>query len=182
MPAAGKNIVIMVRTKLSKLFAPLGAVAMLSLLLAPTPAAADVAPMGTACSSAVLVLRSLHIEAVPSKKVVRRGEKFTVDVTVTRPAHEDPIGEGIEFDPPTSAPAENVTVGLSIWVGDRTYFWQVGLTDAEGKDTLTLKVPKNAEYGPALASASARHWIKNDCPDILEDGYTNYVDFVKIVP
>src|SRR5688500_4640951 len=108
---------------------------MLSLLLAPAPAAADVAPMATACSSPVLVLRSLLLEAVPSKNVVRRGAKFTVDVTVTRLAHEDPIGEGIEFDPLTSAPVENVTVGLSIWVGDRTYFWQVGLTDAEGKDT-----------------------------------------------
>ena len=172
----------MVRTKLSKLIAPLGAVAVLSLLLAPAPAAADVVASDGACSSSVLVLRSLHIEAVPSKKVVHPGEKFTVDVTVTRPAHEDPVGEGIEFTPPTSAPAEDVTVGMSIWVGDRTYFWQVGLTDAEGKDTLTVKVPKNSEYGSALASASARHWIKNDCPDILEDGYTNYLNFVKIVP
>lgn len=172
----------MVRNKLSKLLAPLAAIAILGTLLAPGPVAAAVTASGTGCGGGVLVLRSLHVEATPSKKVVRRGEKFTVDVTVTRPAHEDPLGEGIEFDPPTSAPAEDVTVGLSIWVGDRTYFWQVGLTDAEGKDTLTLRVPKNAEYGPALASASARHWIKNDCPDILEDGYTNYLNFVKIVP
>ena len=101
-------------------------------------------------------------------------------MVVTRPAHEDPVGQGIEFTPPTSVPAEGVTVGASIWVGDRTYFWQIGLTDENGEDTLTLKVPKNAETGEALASFSARYWIKNDCPDILEDGYRNYVPFVTV--
>ena len=154
-----------------------------SLLAAPASATTS-APRetGAACSAAVLVLRSLHVTATPSKKVVKPGDKFTVDVTVTRPAHEDPVGEGMTFDPPASLPAEDVTVGLSIWVGERTYFWQVGLTDAEGTDTLQLKVPANAEPGKALAAASARHWIKNDCPDILEDGYTTYPKFVKIVP
>ncbi len=173
----------MVRTKLSKLLAPLAAIAVFGSLMAPSTAAAGaVGGSDSACGGAVLVLRSLHVEAHPSKKVVRRGEKFTVHVKVTRPAHEDPAGEGIQFTPPTSAPAENVTVGLSIWVGKRTYFWQVGMTDANGEDTLTVKVPKKAELGSALASASGRHWIKNDCPDILEDGYTNYLDFVKVVP
>jgi hypothetical protein len=128
----------------------------------------------------VLVLRSLHVTAVPSKTTLKPGEKFTVDVTVTRPAKEDPLGNGVAFEPPATLPAEDVTVGLSIWVGERTYFWQIGLTDAEGKDTLRLKVPANAEAGQALASASARHWIKNDCPDILEDGYTNYLNFVTV--
>jgi len=171
----------MVRTKLSKLFAPLAAIAVFGSLMAPTAAGAGVVG-DSACGSGVIVLRSLHVEAHPSKKVVRRGEKFTVHVKVTRPAHEDPVGEGIEITPPTSAPAEGVTVGLSVWVGDRTYFWQVGMTDANGEATLRLRVPKKAEAGPALASASGRHWIKNDCPDILEDGYTNYLNFVKIVP
>jgi len=171
----------MIRTKLSKLLAPFAAIALFGSLMAPTAAGADVVGGGdSACASAVLVLRSLHVEAHPSKMVVRPGQKFTVHVKVTRPAHEDPAGEGIEFTPPTSAPAEDVTVGLSIWVGDRTYFWQVGMTDANGEDTLTLKVPRNAEAGPALASASGRRWIKNDCPDILEDGYTNYMHFVTV--
>jgi len=173
----------MVMTRLSKLVAPLAAIAVFGSLVAPTAAAADVVGGGeTGCSSAVLVLRTLHVEAHPSKKVVRRGEKFKVHVKVTRPAHEDPAGEGMEVSPPTSAAAEGVTIGLSIWVGDRTYFWQVGMSDQNGEDVLTLKVPKNAELGPALASASGRHWIKNDCPDILEDGYTNYMNFVKVVP
>jgi len=179
----GKNHLDMVRTKLSKLFAPLAAIAVFGSVMAPTAAGAGaVGGSDTGCGAAVLVLRSLHVEAHPSKQLVRRGEKFKVHVKVTRPAHEDPAGEGIEFTPPTSTPAEGVTIGLSIWVGERTYFWQVGMSDQNGEDVLTVKVPRNAELGSALASASARHWIKNDCPDILEDGYTNYIDFVKVIP
>jgi hypothetical protein len=171
----------MARIKLKKLFAPLVALALVgSLQAAPASAGTSGESNQAACSAAVLVLRTLHVVATPSKTKLKPGDKFTVDVTVTRPAHEDPVGQGIEFDPPQSLPAEGVTVGLSVWVGDRTYFWQVGLTDAEGKSSLRLKVPGNAEAGKALASASARHWIKNDCPDILEDGYTNYLDFVTV--
>ena len=155
--------------------------ALVATLLSPAVAAPE-RRSAAACSAAVLVLRTLHIEAVPSKKKVQPGESFTVDVTVTRPAHEDPIGQGIEFEPPASVPAENVTVGLSVYVGERTYFWQIGLTDAEGKDTLKLKVPASSEHGTALAVASARYWVKNDCPDILEDGYSYYPDFVKVGP
>jgi len=176
-----KNLLFMTRLQSMKLFAPMAALALVGSLLA-SPASADVAGASrTACSSGVLVLRSLHVVAEPSKKIVKPGEKFTVDVTVTRPAHEDPVGQGIEFEPPAAVPAEDVTVGLSVWVGERTYFWQVGLTDADGKDTLKLKVPRNAEAGEALASASGRHWIKSDCPDILEDGYTNYLNFVTVI-
>ena len=171
----------MVRTKLSKLIALLGAFALIGTLLA-APVGATTTSGNAACGGSVLVLRTLHIEAHPSKKVVRPGDKFTVHVKVTRPAHEDPLGNGVEFEPPASFPAENVVVGLSVWVGKRTYFWQVGQTDANGEDVLTLKVPRNAESGKAIASASARNWIKNDCPDILEDGYTNYLDFITIKP
>ena len=150
--------------------------------LLSAPAAAAPRASG-ACSSAVLVMETLHVEAVPSKQIVRPGEVFTVDVTVTRPAHRDPMDLGIEWGrPPASTPAEDVTVGLSLWVGDRTYFWQVGLTDAEGKETLRLKVPRNSEYGEVPAAASGRHWIKADCPDILEEGYSYYANFVRVVP
>ena len=171
----------MVRTKLSKLIAPLGAVALLATLLS-APASAGATATNTGCGGAVLVLRTLHVEAHPSKEVVHPGEKFTVHVKVTRPAHEDPLGNGIEFEPPASFPAENVTVGISVWVGKRTYFWQVGVTNEKGEDVLKLRVPRNSESGKALASASARNWVKSDCPDILEDGYTNYLDFITIKP
>ena len=176
------NLQHMARSKLSKLIAPVAAVALMGSLLAAPASAGTSGGTRAACSSAVLVLRTFNVVAVPSKKKLKPGDKFTVEVTVTRPAKEDPVGQGLEFEPPTSLPAEGVTVGLSVWVGERTYFWQVGMTDAEGKSILKVKVPANAEAGKALASASARHWIKSDCPDILEDGYTNDLDFVTILP
>src|SRR5688572_13643906 len=85
----------MTRLKLTKLFASTAALALVGSLLAAPASATTSAPRetGAACSAAVLVLRSLHVTATPSKKVVKPGDKFTVDVTVTRPAHEDPVGE-----------------------------------------------------------------------------------------
>ena len=143
------------------------------------PAAPVTADAG--CGSPVIVLRTLHVEAEPSKKKVHRGERFLVHVTVTRPAEEDPAGQGIGYERPSSAPAEDVTVGVAIWVGEKTYFWGMGLTDENGKADVEVRVPRNSELGWALASVSARHWVKNDCPDILEEGYRNYVDFVEVV-
>lgn len=151
-----------------------------ALFSGPAAAAPDrVSPKGS-CSAAVLVLDSLHIEAVPSKKNVRPGETFTVDFTVTRPAHRDPLDQGIEFEPPASLPAKDVIVGLSVYVGDRTYFWNIGLTDEDGKETMKLTVPGSSEHGWAYAVASARYWVKRDCPDILEESYRYYPKFVKV--
>ena len=148
--------------------------------LAPTHVAAA-RPEASGCSS-VITLRTLHIEAVPSKKKVHPGDKFTVKVTVTRPAHEDPLGQGIEFEPPVSVPAAGVNVGLSVYVGEWTYFWDVGVTDEDGKETLDLEVPPHSELGWGLAVASARYWVNQTCPDIMEEGYSYYPKFVKVVP
>jgi hypothetical protein len=132
------------------------------------------------CSAAVLVLRTLHLEATPSKKAVKPGDKFKVDVKVTRPADEDPLNSGITFERPTSQPAPDVTVGVSIWVGEQTYFFNIGVSDENGEVSLPMRVPNNAESGAAFAAVSGRHWIKQDCPDILEDGFRAYENFVTI--
>ena len=157
----------------------IGVLALISTVAMPSALAARTV-VGDSCSGAMTALRTFHVEAVPSKKVVRPGEKFAVDVVVTRPAHEDPAGQGITFEPPVSAPAEDVIIGISIWVGDRTYFWGIGLSNADGKATLRLKVPTKAESGKALASASGRRVLKDDCPEIMEDGYATYDLFLTV--
>ena len=147
-------------------------------LVAPgtTPASAE------GCGGSVLVLRTLNVKAKPSKTQLERGEKFTVHMKVTRPAEEDPLGNGIHLGkPPESTPAEDVTVGISIWVGKRTYFYGVGITNEKGKADVPVTVPKDSELGWAYAAATARHWIKNDCPDILEYGDRYYQDFLEVV-
>ena len=143
--------------------------------------AAPAAPAsGEPCASE-LYFRTLHVEAVPSKRKVTRGERFTVAITVTRPAHEDPLGQGIRFEPPMSLPAADIPIWISIWVGDWTYFWDVGITDENGEATLHLKVPRDSEYGWAFATAAGEKYQTNICPEIIEEGYSYYTDFVKVV-
>ncbi len=161
--------------KQGKLFALLTALTVAGTLLVPTSSA-------LACSNAVLVLESFHVTATPNKKVAGRGDKVKVEMKVTRPAHRDPLDLGIEFEPPASTPEKDVIVSVAVWVGDHTYFWDIGLTDANGEETLTLKIPKNSELGDAYATASAYKWLKQDCPDVLETGFTEYEHFIAVVP
>jgi len=148
----------------------------LSLLVTPTPAGAG------GCSASVIELRTLHVEAKTMKKKVSRGERFDVRITVTRPAHEDPLGEGIEFEPPVSVPAADVTVWMTIYVGKWTYFWDIGKTDDEGRATLTLRPPRDSELGWGLAYIYAENWVNQQCPDMKEEGDRVYPNFVKVVP
>jgi hypothetical protein len=156
--------------------AALGVVMALLPGLAPAPASA------AACRgpNAVLVLRDLWVEATPSAAVVRPGQSFTALIEVSRPAHEDPADQGIQFEPPASVPAEGISVGISIWSGKRTYFWNIGTSDANGEIKLKLKVPKNAEPGAARSTLFAQHWINQSCPDVLENGFNNYEKFLTI--
>ena len=152
-------------------------IAVMGVALVPTSTA-----VGSPCGGAEVRLKTLHVEAHPSKKKVHRGEKFKVHVTVTRPAHEDPLGNGIEFEPPMSFPAADIPVGITIFVGEHTYFWGAGTTDENGEATLDTKVPGNSEYGWAFAVATAKKYQWQVCPELVEEGYTNYIDFVKVVP
>ena len=143
----------------------------------------EVAPQArAACGGAVLTVHSFHIETEVSKKVVRRGQVFNVKIMVTRPAHEDPADLGLTYEPPMSTPEKDVRVGISLWTGERTYFYALGVTDANGEDTLKIRVPGSAETGKAYASVSAQKWVKQDCPDILEYGFREYPDFIVVAP
>ena len=148
-------------------------------LVAGLPAATSPAS-GSACSGAVLQMETLHVEAVPEKKVYRPGDTAVVEMTVSRPAHRDPFDMGVEFTPPASAPASDITVGVTVWVGQRTYFWDMGISDEEGKATMKLRIPRSSEGGVSAANASGRNVIRSDCPDIVELGFTDYPRFFKI--
>src|SRR5918999_3760457 len=65
-------------------------------------------------------LKTFHVVLTTPKKVYDVDDVVPVQVDVTRPAHEDPLGQDQQIDPPTSQPAEGVTVGIGLQVG-RTY-------------------------------------------------------------
>ena len=151
-------------------------------LLGGGPASSASASVTAPCRSKsdVLVLRDLWVEGKPSTTTIRPGQTFTVLLTVTRPAHEDPLDQGIAIDPPASVPAEGIDVGISVWAGKRTYFWNTGTSDANGEVELKLTAPKNAELGTARSVLFAQHWINQSCPDVLENGFNDYAKFLTI--
>ncbi|MGH2747593.1 MAG: hypothetical protein ACRDKB_06680 [Actinomycetota bacterium] len=137
------------------------------LFAAPAPSAAH------GCGdSETYAVRNFHIEMKPVKKTYHVGDTAKVKFTVTRPAHEDPAGAGQEYDPPMSFPAEDVQLGVGLFVGE-TFFTGWALTDAEGKAMVSIKILRYADTGPAHARAYATKMIhQNVCVTVLEDGFT----------
>ena len=180
--------------KQGKLFGLVTSVVVAASLLVPAAAhAADVTSTASAAGPApcraaaglggsVLTLKSFYVTAKPAKKVVSPGDKVKVKIKVTRPAHEDPFDQDIQLEPPVSTPEKDVSVGVAVWVGKYTYFWNMGITDENGEETFTLRIPEDSELGNAYAVASAEKWLKRDCPDIVERGFHEYENFLTIVP
>lgn len=149
-----------------------------------SPAPAAIAPgESDGCSTRLVNLHTLHIEAKPRKKTYQRGETIVIDVTVTRPADEDPAGEENPTPRPMTEPAADIEVGGALWVGN-TYRWDFGTTDDEGHAVLNVNMPPDSDTGWARGEFSAEkvHYTNNGCPDIREVGYRSYPRFVRIVP
>lgn len=157
-----------------------GVVAASALVLALLPAAGATAAPAACGSSAATTLRTFHIVAKAQKKTYRLGDLVKVDVKVTRPAHEDPVDAGIALEPPVSMPAEDVNVSVGLYVGDH-YLYGIGVTDAEGKDTISIKLSA-PQAGWVRADVAARQFYnRGGCPDIEEEGYVSYPRFFKAI-
>ncbi|MGH2731249.1 MAG: hypothetical protein ACRDJI_11665 [Actinomycetota bacterium] len=142
---------------------------------------ADAAP-GSCAAMDRIGLRTYHIEAKPDAKQYAIGDVAKVKVTVTRPADEDPAGQGQPTPRPTSEPAEGVRVGMSGWV-KRTYFYGFGaLTDAEGKTTVKMKIPNYTKPGWAYVEAGAERFVVfvPPCWNVYEEGYAEWPRFFKV--
>ena len=165
------------------------AVAVAALLLAGlSPSAASAAPIPCRSQAVraigsptmdIVQVRTFTVE-VKTAKVYRIGGRAAVDAVVTRPAHRDPLQVGPEFEPPTSAPAADVNVGIGIHVGD-VFVPGFGVTDQNGKVRVTIKLPSYMR--PGTASIDAYAWkIQADSPCLTleEDGFT-HVDKAFVV-
>ncbi len=127
----------------------------------------------------VVQLRSFHVEAEPQRKTYQAGDVMRVLVRVSRPANEDPAGQGIPLDRPTSSPASDVPAGVSIWV-DSWPMWGSGVTDADGVVRLKIKVPDHVPRGTGAAYAWAEKVWRQECPDVREQGDSEYPTFVVV--
>jgi hypothetical protein len=155
-----------------------------AVLVTGSASAASAAPVPVPCKgTATMVLRGSTMDIIqlrtftvvvkPLAKVYKVGSTAKVAVTVTRPAHRDPLQLGPEFEPPASFPAADVSVGIGIHVGD-TFVPGFGITDEDGKATVGIKLPGYMNTGPAEIDGYAwKIQADSPCLTIEEDGYTH---------
>jgi hypothetical protein len=129
-------------------------------------------------------VRSFHVEAKWSKPSYRVGQTATVDITVTRPAHEDPAtdeGNPLPVPPPTATPAEEVTVGIGVYIGN-VFLSGGGITDAEGHLVSKIKIQKYAKPGQAAATLYAykRYLTDTRCVYLQEFAYLRMPQAFKV--
>lgn len=163
------------------------ATALLSGLLAFGPAAP-----AQACSSRgvrtmlrsgaieVVGLRTYHLVVEADKPSYKVGDTAVINVTVTRPAHEDPLGQGIPMDPPESFPAENVNVGIGLRIGD-VFLFGHALTNADGLAKVKIDIKSYTPAGKASADAYAWKTVQDTpCAKVEENGYTSKPDLFRV--
>jgi hypothetical protein len=146
-------------------------------LLAPS------APAASGCASSVraalraghfetIPLRTLYIEMKTDKKVYKVGDTAKIEVTVTRPSDEDPAGQGVPTPRPTSIPAEDITVGVGLRIGQVFLYGFGAPTDADGKTTVPIRIKSYAPAGKAIVDVFAwKTTLDTPCLIVEEQGY-----------
>jgi hypothetical protein len=144
--------------------------ALVSGLLAIAPAAeAKLACASTNLEFVYLTTFKLDVK-LPSTKPYKPGGKVPFPTTVTRPAEEDPVGQGISTPRPYVEPAPDVPVVIVAFADD-VLLIDYKLTDAEGKVDLALKLPKYMPEGPVSARIYAQKLLQDtNCVTIYEVG------------
>ncbi len=146
------------------------AIGLISTAIVAAPRLATAAP-GPCGSIEIVQLRTLHVVAKIPKKVYKVGETALFKLTVTRPAHEDPLGQGVPIDPPTTQPAEGISIGVGLIVDD-VYLWGLGITDQGGKATIRIKLKSYTPAGMAQARAfGKKNLVDTPCLVIDEIGF-----------
>jgi hypothetical protein len=157
------------------------AAASVATLLAPVASPASAGP----CSGRgmeTLTLRDFRIEAKPVKKAFPSGGTAVLDVTVTRPAEEDPAGMGVPMDGVDPMPAENVNVGAGMMMND-VFLPGFGITDANGKAKVKISIERYAKTGTADVALYAWSVVQDTpCLRVEENGFRAYPAMFTVVP
>lgn len=119
-----------------------------------------------------VALLMFNLEIGKLKPTYKIGDVVTVDVTVTRPAKEDPLGNGVPMDRPYVEPAEGVFVGVGLHMG-RVFLPGGGVTNADGVAHVKIEIQDYAPSG-AKVDASVYAWrivTETPCASVQEYGY-----------
>jgi hypothetical protein len=152
--------------------------------LAPAAAAGTPAYCAAKGADVTVPVRSFHIEWKWDKKSYKIGQTAKLSATVTRPSDKDPVsdeGEPLPVDRPTSQPAEGVTVGIGLYIGD-VFLSGGGITDAEGKIVAPVKIQNYAKPGSADQTIYAfkRYLTETRCVYLQEFEYIHTDNVFKI--
>lgn len=117
-------------------------------------------------------LLTFNLEIGKTKPIYKIGEVVDIEVTVTRPAKEDPLGNGIPMERPYVQPAPDVIVGVGLHIG-RVFLPGAAITNAEGIAHVRIKIES---YAPAnqWADTSVYAWKtvqETTCVTVQEYGY-----------
>ena len=128
-----------------------------------------------------VTVRTLNLDVEQPKAMYRIGETAKIKVTVTRPAKEDPLGEGTPMERPYVEPAPGVMVGVGLYIGN-VFLPGAAVTDDQGVALVRIKIE---DWAPAnkWADASAYAWkVVQDspCATIQEDGYLQLPRLFKV--
>ena len=176
--------------KSMKRFTVVTAFAIFAALL-PGAGVAQAAEQRLACSGrAVKVMRgsmeqvqlkTLKLEASPAKSAYKIGEVAKFNALVTRPADEDPLGQGIPMDRPYVTPAEGISIGVGLLFNGNVFLPGFGVTDENGKVTLKVKIMDYVKPGTVHASFFAWKTMADlPCARIDETGYLPIPDIITI--
>ena len=147
----------------------LATIALVTGLLSVAPAAGA----KVACASANLefvYLNTFKLDVKMPQGSFKPGQTVKFPTTVTRPAEEDPLGQGISTPRPFVEAAPDVPVVIVAFAKD-VLMIDYKFTDAEGKVDLGLKLPKYVPDGPVSARIYAQKLLQDtNCLTIYETG------------
>lgn len=115
---------------------------------------------------------TFNLELGKLKPEYKIGDVVPIDVTVTRPAKEDPLGNGVPMERPVVEPAAGVIVGVGLHLG-RVFLPGAGITDENGLARIRIKIQDYVPVG-AKVDASIYAWKviqETPCASVQEYGY-----------
>jgi hypothetical protein len=153
-------------------------------LFAPPAAAGNDSACSAKSADVTIPVRSFHIDWKWDKKSYKIGQTAKLSLTVTRPSDKDPVsddGQPLPVDRPTSAPAEGVTVGVGIYVGD-VFLSGGGITDAEGKLVAPVRIQSYTKPGMADQTIYAfkRYLTETRCVYVQEFEFVHTEGVFKV--
>jgi hypothetical protein len=126
-------------------------------------------------------VKTLNLEVSPVKESYEIGDVAKFQANVTRPAKEDPLGQGIPMDRPYVTPAEGVFIGVGLMFKGGVFLPGFGVTDANGDAVMKVKIQKYVKPGTVHASFFAWKTMADaPCARIDETAYLPVPDIFSV--